>query len=73
MSSETNIAIVRRYFDQVFNQGRHDLADEFLSEDLELHGSGLAPGLGAIKSWLTMHRTRPSASRTRPGRTYRSP
>ena len=54
MSIETNIAIVRRYFDQVFNQGRHDLADEFLSEDVELHGSGLAPGLGAIKGWLTV-------------------
>jgi steroid delta-isomerase-like uncharacterized protein len=54
MSNETNIAVVRRYFDQVFNQGRHDLADEFLSEDVELHGTGLAPGLEAVKGWLSM-------------------
>ena len=54
MSNEINIAVVRRYFDQVFNQGRHDLADEFLSEEVELHGTGLAPGLEAVKGWLTM-------------------
>lgn len=54
MSNETNIAIVRRYFAQVLNQGRHDLVDEFLSEDVELHGSGLTQGLGAIKGWLTV-------------------
>lgn len=54
MSTETNKAIVRRYFEQVFNEGRRDLAEEFLAEDIELHGSGLAPGLEVVKQWLSM-------------------
>ena len=54
MSTETNKAIVRRYFDQVLNDKRHDLAEEFLADNIELHGSGLAPGLEAVKQWLTM-------------------
>jgi steroid delta-isomerase-like uncharacterized protein len=54
MSTETNKAIVRRYFDQVLNDRRHDLAEEFLAENIELHGSGLAPGLEVVKQWLTM-------------------
>jgi steroid delta-isomerase-like uncharacterized protein len=53
MSIETNKAIVRRYFDQVLNEGRHDLADEFLTENIELHGSGLAPGLEVVKQFYT--------------------
>jgi len=54
MSTETNKAIVRRYFDQVLNNKRHDLAEEFLADNIELHGSGLAPGLDVVKQWLTM-------------------
>jgi len=54
MSTETNKAIVRRYFDQVLNEQQHDLAEEFLAENIELHGSGLAPGLEVVKQWLTM-------------------
>jgi len=54
MSTETNKAIVRRYLDQVLNNRRHDLAEEFLAENIELHGSGLAPGLDVVKQWLTM-------------------
>jgi steroid delta-isomerase-like uncharacterized protein len=54
MSTETNKAIVRRYFDQILNNKRHDLAEEFLADNIELHGSGLAPGLDAVKQWLTM-------------------
>jgi steroid delta-isomerase-like uncharacterized protein len=54
MSTETNKAIVRRYFEQVFNEGRRDLAEEFLAEDIELHGSGLAPGLEVVKQWFNM-------------------
>jgi len=53
MSAETNKAIVRRYFEQVFNEKRPDLAEEFLAESIELHGSGLAPGLEVVKQWLT--------------------
>lgn len=54
MSTETNKAIVRRYFDQVLNEQHDDLAEEFLAENIELHGSGLAPGLEVVKQWLTM-------------------
>jgi steroid delta-isomerase-like uncharacterized protein len=54
MSTETNKAIVRRYFDQVLNERQPDLAEEFLAENIELHGSGLAPGLEVVKQWLTM-------------------
>ena len=53
MSTETNKAIVRRYVDQVLNEKRHDLAEEFLVDNIELHGSGLAPGLDIVKQWLT--------------------
>jgi steroid delta-isomerase-like uncharacterized protein len=54
MSTETNKAIVRRYFDQVLNEQQHDLAEEFLAETIELHGTDLAPGLEVVKQWLTM-------------------
>ncbi|MFN2235293.1 MAG: ester cyclase [Anaerolineales bacterium] len=54
MSIETNKAIVRRYFDQVLNEQRHDLAEEFLAENIELHGSSLAPGLDVVRQWFTM-------------------
>jgi len=40
MSTETNKAIVRRYIEQVVNNQRHDLIDEFLVESVELHGVG---------------------------------
>lgn len=57
MSTETNKAIVRRYFEQVFNEQRYDLADEFLSESIELHGSGLPPGLEALEQFFTAFAT----------------
>jgi steroid delta-isomerase-like uncharacterized protein len=54
LSTATHKAIVRRYIEQVLNQHRHDLVEEFLTENIELHGSGLAPGLDVVKQWLTM-------------------
>ena len=54
MSTATNKAIVRRYFEQVFTEQRHDLVEEFLADNIELHGSGLAPGLEVVKQWFTM-------------------
>jgi len=54
MSTETNKAIIRRYFDQVLNEQQHDLAEEFLVENIELHGTGLLPGLEVVKQFLTM-------------------
>jgi steroid delta-isomerase-like uncharacterized protein len=53
MSTVTNKAIIRRYYEQVFNERRHDLAEEFLTENITLHGTGLPPGLEAVKQWLT--------------------
>jgi steroid delta-isomerase-like uncharacterized protein len=54
MSIETNKAIVRRYIEQVHNQHRSDLAEEFLAEDVVLHYTGLEPGLKAVQQWLTL-------------------
>jgi steroid delta-isomerase-like uncharacterized protein len=53
LSIATHKAIVRRYIEQVLNEQRHDLAEEFLTDNLEFHGSGLAPGLDVVKQWLT--------------------
>jgi steroid delta-isomerase-like uncharacterized protein len=53
LSIATHKAIVRRYIEQVLNEQRHDLAEEFLTDSLEFHGSGLAPGLDMVKQWLT--------------------
>jgi steroid delta-isomerase-like uncharacterized protein len=57
LSTETNKAIVRRYFEQVFNEQRYDLVDEFLAESIELHGSGLPPGLETVKQFFTAFAT----------------
>lgn len=54
MSTETNKAIVRRYLEQVIDEGHADLVEEFLAESIELHGTGLAPGLAAVKQWVAM-------------------
>lgn len=54
MSNAINKATVRRYFEQVLNEQRHDLVEEFLTKNIELHGSGLAPGLEVVKQWLAM-------------------
>jgi len=52
LSTATNKAIVRRYIEQILNEQRLDLAEEFLTENIELHGSGLAPGLEVAKQWF---------------------
>lgn len=57
MSIETNKATVRRYIEQVLNEQRHDLAEEFLVKNIELRGTGLPAGLEAVKQWLTMFAT----------------
>lgn len=57
MSTETNKAIVRRYFEQVLNERRHDHAEEFLVDNIELHGSGIPPGLDVVKQWFTIFAT----------------
>ena len=52
MSTDTNKAIVRRYIDQVLDKGHADLAGEFLAENIEFHGTNLAPGLAAIEEYV---------------------
>jgi steroid delta-isomerase-like uncharacterized protein len=57
LSIATNKAIVRRYFDQILNEKRHDLAEEFLADNIELHGSGILPGLEVVKQWFATFAT----------------
>lgn len=45
MSSETNKAIVQRYYDQIWNNGRLDLVEEFISEDFHEDNGPNIPGL----------------------------
>ena len=52
MSTATNKAIVRRYLEQVFNERRIDLFEEFLVENYQIHGVSIAPGRDAAKEWL---------------------
>jgi steroid delta-isomerase-like uncharacterized protein len=54
LSTETNKAIVRRYIEQVFNERRHDLVEEFLVEGIQFHGAGIVPGLAAAEQWVAM-------------------
>lgn len=55
MSTETNKATVRRFLDQVLNEQRHDLAEEFLADNVEFYGpSGSWIGLSAVTEWLAM-------------------
>jgi steroid delta-isomerase-like uncharacterized protein len=57
LSTATHKAIVRRYIEQVLNEQRHDLVEEFLAENIELHGSGIPPGLELAKQWFTTFST----------------
>jgi steroid delta-isomerase-like uncharacterized protein len=54
VSTATNKAIVRRYLEQIFNERRIDLFEEFLVENYQIHGAGIAPGREAAEEWLTM-------------------
>jgi steroid delta-isomerase-like uncharacterized protein len=46
MSTETNKATVRRMIEQVWNEHRLDLIEEFFSEDVILHSAGYPPSSG---------------------------
>jgi steroid delta-isomerase-like uncharacterized protein len=52
MTIETNKATVRRYLETVIGEGHIELVEEFMAEGIELHGTGLAPGLAAIQEWV---------------------
>jgi predicted ester cyclase len=53
MSTETNKAIVRRYIEQVFNEGRTDLLEEFLAEEFDSH-TNLPPGPEGVKTFYAV-------------------
>jgi predicted ester cyclase len=53
MSTETNKAIVRRYIEQVFNEGRPDLLEEFLAEEFDSH-MDLPPGPEGVKKFYAV-------------------
>ena len=40
MSTEINKAIVRRFIEQILNNKRYDLVEEFFVDTVELHGTG---------------------------------
>jgi steroid delta-isomerase-like uncharacterized protein len=56
MSTETNKATVRRMIEQVWNEHRLDLIEEFFSEDVILHNAGLpsSSGLEAVRAATAM-------------------
>jgi steroid delta-isomerase-like uncharacterized protein len=45
MSTETNKAITRRYFEEIFNEGNLAVADEIIAPDYASIGPGAFPGL----------------------------
>ncbi len=51
MSTTTNKAIVRRYLEQVFNEHRPDLVEEFLTQEFDSHAS-LPPGPEGVKQFV---------------------
>ena len=53
MSTDTNKAIVRRYLEQVFNEGRSDLIEEFLAEEFDSH-TNLPPGPEGVKMFYAV-------------------
>jgi steroid delta-isomerase-like uncharacterized protein len=59
MSTEQNKAIVRRFFEEVGNQGNLDLAGEIFAADVVDHTAppGQAPGLEGVKHNLAIFRT----------------
>jgi steroid delta-isomerase-like uncharacterized protein len=60
MSAEENQALVRRWYEEVWNAGRADLIDELVAEDFVLHHTSL-PGRPvpreAYKQLLPLFRT----------------
>lgn len=57
MSTETNKAICRRMLEQIYNEQRLDLVQEFFTEDIVQHitgGPSVPPGLESIKDVFTM-------------------
>jgi steroid delta-isomerase-like uncharacterized protein len=60
MTEEENKAIVRRFFEEVINEGNLDRADEFVTDNYvehqELPGAEGREGIGIAKAFLSMMR-----------------
>jgi steroid delta-isomerase-like uncharacterized protein len=54
MSTDTNKAIVQRYTEQVWNQQRRDLFEEFIAENVVHHGIPASPRLEGMKQGYDM-------------------
>jgi len=54
MSTETNKAVIRRYFEQVWKQDRPDLFEEFIADNVVHHGIEQVPGLEGMKAGYAM-------------------
>lgn len=50
MSSDTNKAIVKRYLEEVWNNGHLDLLEEFFADDIVEHGIERLPGMSGRES-----------------------
>lgn len=58
MSEQENIAVVRRYFREVWNKGNYDAADEIVSPTFSVEGCGGAiSGLDAVKLYISSYRS----------------
>ena len=56
--SETNKALVRRFYDEVMNRGNLDVIDELCTPDVVDHRAqpGLPPGTDGVKHMMAMYR-----------------
>ena len=59
MSTEQNKAILRRFFEELFNRGDLSVADEIVAVDYLAHdpAPGETPGLQGLKEFVTSTRT----------------
>ena len=51
MSEEANKALATRFY-EVFNSGKVDNLDDFVSQDYSQHSIGLPPGLAGVKMFM---------------------
>jgi predicted SnoaL-like aldol condensation-catalyzing enzyme len=57
VNEERNVAIVRRYFDEVWNRGNLEAAEELVAPDFSVEGCGGAiSGLEAVKLYVSSYR-----------------
>ena len=52
MSTETNKAICRRMLEQLWNEQRVDLVQEFLAEDIVQHIAGAPPSPPGLENYI---------------------